>query len=282
MTVSKKLPLKDFRARRSRLEPHEFPTGEGQAPAPDVVDPSVWGAIMHVPEDLSVRISDHNGHRLELLHALSSDWLKMAGDSGTPDEIQACLIDAAGCLQGATFNFLHGYYRGALAELRTAFELTMIGTYGSLLPGDEEYRAWKSGTDELRFARCRRRLGKALRTQKAGWLFENDGLLATRYRELARHAHPRPNGPDDSARRGNGPLYDTEAIRTTFLAALTVMAMSYLLVRVARPGFEVPEASEILFGLDEMPDHALLVRGYTELYGRPPKPPVKAAPPLDG
>jgi hypothetical protein len=28
-----------------------------------------------------------------------------------------CLLEAADCFQGATFNFLHGFYRTAVAEL---------------------------------------------------------------------------------------------------------------------------------------------------------------------
>jgi hypothetical protein len=53
-----------------------------------------------------------------------------------------CLLEAADCFQGATFNFLHGYYRTALAELRTALELVMIGAYGTLYPSDKDYLEW--------------------------------------------------------------------------------------------------------------------------------------------
>jgi hypothetical protein len=69
------------------------------------------------------------------------------------------LLEAADCFQGATFNFLHGYYRTSLADLRTALELVMIGTYGTLHPNDKDYLQWKSGNSEnFGFTRCRKRL----------------------------------------------------------------------------------------------------------------------------
>jgi hypothetical protein len=46
------------------------------------------------------------------------------------------MLDAADCFQCANFNFLHGCYRAAIAELRVALELVMIGAYGSLNPSD--------------------------------------------------------------------------------------------------------------------------------------------------
>ena len=42
-----KLPLTDFRAVRSKLEPHEFAISEGQdVPPSDLVHPEVWRGII--------------------------------------------------------------------------------------------------------------------------------------------------------------------------------------------------------------------------------------------
>src|ERR1700677_1135083 len=126
--MPKKLPLTDFRAIRSMLEPHEFAISEGQDVEPsDLVEQEVWDGIVHLPEDVSIRISDHNGVRLKLLYSLWSDWIEAVGNPDQPDEIFGCLLDAADCFQCANFNFLHGYYRAAMAELRVALELVMIG-----------------------------------------------------------------------------------------------------------------------------------------------------------
>lgn len=155
----RKLPLTDFRAVRSKLEPHEFAISDGQdAPPSNPVEQEVWDGIVHLPEDVSICISDHNGTRLELLFSLWSDWIEAIGDPDKPDEIFNCMLDAADAFQGAHFNFLHGYYRVALSELRVALELVLIGACGTLQPNDAKYLDWKKGFGELGFTRCRKNL----------------------------------------------------------------------------------------------------------------------------
>ncbi|HXQ66926.1 MAG TPA: hypothetical protein VN980_10160 [Alphaproteobacteria bacterium] len=257
------------------LEPHEFAISEGQdAPPSQLIDEDIWDGIMHLPEDVSIRISDHNGLRLRLMHGLRCDWIKAIGNSSTPDEIYNCMLDAADCFQCATFNFLHGFYRAALAELRTALELAMIGAYGTLNPTDKDYVAWKAGTSDLNFTRCRRRLSGSLSKGDGKWIFEDDELLAVAYQKLCNYTHSRPDSSDGALWHSNGPVYNDEAIRLTFFTTLSVYAMCYLLVRLARRDFVVPEDSEILFELDWMPDYTRLVRAFTDLYGKPPEPPL--------
>jgi hypothetical protein len=272
----KKLPLTDFRAVRCMLEPEDFAISEGQdVPPSDLIEEEVWGSLMHLPEDVSIRISDHNGTRLALLHSLWSDWVQAIGDADKPDEIFNCLLDAADCLQCANFNLLHGFYRAALAELRTALELVMIGTHGSRNPNDKDYCEWKSGIGEWNFTRCRRRFLGSLRKQDAKWLFEEGELLATSYQAVCNYTHSRPDASDGALWQSNGPIFKQDAILITFKAALSVYAMCYLLIRLARPNFIMPEDSDILFELDWMPDYAVLVRAYSELYGKAPRPPLK-------
>jgi hypothetical protein len=101
-----KLPLTDFRAVRHKLDPHEFAISEGQdVPPSDLVEPEVWDGIMHLPEDVSIRISDHNSIRLKLLHSLWGESVTSIGDPDKPDEIYNCMLDAADCFQCANFNF---------------------------------------------------------------------------------------------------------------------------------------------------------------------------------
>lgn len=131
----KNLPITDFRAVRSQLEPHEFAVSDGQdAPPSDLVDQEVWDGIVHLPEDVSIRISDHNGVRLRLPYTLWGDWITAVGNPDAPDELFNCMLDATDCFQCVNFNFLHGFYRAALAELRTSLELMVIGIYGTLNP----------------------------------------------------------------------------------------------------------------------------------------------------
>jgi hypothetical protein len=273
--VAKKLSPRDFRAVRSRLEPHEFAVSEGQdAPPSDLIDREIWNGIMHLPEDVSIRISDHNGLRLQLMHQLWRDWICTIGDPSKPDEIHNCLLDAADCFQCVTFSFLHGFYRASIAELRTALELVMIGTYGALNPTDDDYANWKIGKSELGFTRCRRRLKSRLRAGQGKWIFEDGNLLSSTYKMLCNYTHSRPDSSDGALWQSNGPVYNNETIRLTFFTTLLVYALCYLLVRLARPRFIMPEHSDILFELDWMPDYVRLVRAYTDLYGKPPNPPL--------
>lgn len=275
--MTKKLPLTDFRAVRSKLEPHEFAISEGQdVPPSDLVDSDIWHGIMHLPEDVSIRISDHNGLRLRLTYQLWVDWVEATGDPDKPDEMFDCLLEAAVCFQGATFNFLHGFYRTALAELRTALELVMIGVYGTSCPSDKDYLQWKSGKlENFGFMRCRRRLLGSLKKEQAKWMFEDGEMLALTFQDLCSYTHARPGADYGELWQSNGPVYNDAAIRLTFFSILSVHALCYLLIRLARPDFIMPEESDILFELDWMPDYASLVRAYSDLYGRPPKPPLQ-------
>ena len=257
------------------LEPHEFAISEGQdVPPSELIDEDVWNGIVHLPEDVSIRISDHNGIRFQLLYSLWGDWITATGDPDKPDEMFSCMLDAADCLQCANFNFLHGFYRAALAELRTALELVMIGTYGTLKPTDKDYLAWKTDAGEINFTRCRKRLMGSLPKGMAKWMFDDGGLLAAMYQGLCNYTHSRPNASDGALWQSNGPVYNKDAIQLTFLSSLSVYAICYLLVRLARPDSVMPEDSDILFELDWMPDYAPLVQAFTDLYGRKPKPPI--------
>jgi hypothetical protein len=270
--MSKKLPLTDFRASGTSLSRTSLRSA--RVPPSDLVEPEVWDGIMHLPEDVSIRISDHNGVRLKLLHGLWGDWVTAIGDPDKPDEIYNCMLDAADCFQCANFNFLHGYYRAAIAELRVALELVMIGAYGSLNPSDPSYLDWKQGAGEVGYTRCRRRLSGTLTKGQAKRVFEDGQFLAALYQMLCNYTHSRPDSNDGSPWESNGPVYHNAAIKLTFFTTLSVMAACYLLVRLARPGFVMPEDSDILFELDWMPHHAELVRAFTDLYGKAPKPPM--------
>jgi hypothetical protein len=104
-------------------------------------------------------------------------------------------------------------------------------------------------------------------------MFEDNQFIATLYQMLCNYTHSRPDSNDGSLWKSNGPVYNNAAINLTFFTTLSVMATSYLFVRLARPDFVMPEDSDILFELDWMPHYTELVRAFTELYGRAPTPP---------
>jgi hypothetical protein len=276
--MSKKLPLTDFRAARRRLEPHEFALSDGRPDPPpsDLVAEDVWDEIVTLPVDVSIRISDHHGTHLKLLNSLWRDWIEAVGDPDKPDDLFDCMLSAVDCFQATHFTLLHGYYRAALSELRTAIEVMMIGTYGTLNPADKDYLAWLGGTGDLSFGRCRKRLFGNLQKKAGKWMFERGGLFDNVYQTLCSYAHSRPDASDGTLWQSNGPVYNGNALRVTFGYVLTIYASSYLLVRLARPTFVVPRNSRVIFKMDWIPSHSLLVRAFTDLYGKKPRPQLKA------
>ena len=65
---------------------------------------------------------------------------------------------------------------------------------------------------------------------------------------------------------GNGPVYSTTGVRLTFKACLQVYAICYLLIRIARPGFKLPDHSQVLFTIDWLEHHAQLSQALREDY----------------
>jgi hypothetical protein len=263
--VSKPLPLSDFRAVRQVLEEHEYLTGGEDIPPSNLIERDTWDGIMHLPDDVAIKISNHNGSRLQLLYSLWGDWIEAVGDPCHPDNLFVGMLDAADCFQCATFDFLHGYYRAALANLRAALELVMIGVLGNLSPTNARYLAWKNGASELTFTPARKVILQSVKGTPGGWLLEFDKVPAEIFRDLCRFTHSRPDASDGVLWQSNGPVYNNEAIQLAFDTSLRVYAICYLLVKIGRPTFKLPTDSRILFELEWLKDHAQLVKAFREL-----------------
>jgi hypothetical protein len=70
-----------------------FAFSSGPTPSPtDLVSENVWSGIMHLPDDVAIRTSDHHGTQLATLHLLWDDWLEAMGDQH--DELFAGMLDA--------------------------------------------------------------------------------------------------------------------------------------------------------------------------------------------
>jgi hypothetical protein len=234
-----------------------------------LVDEITWAGLTHLPDDVAIRVSDHNGIRLSLLHSLWGDWITAIGEPGRPDELFNCMLDAADALQCTNFLFLHGYYRAAMAQLRVALELVMIGAYGNLNPSDPDYIVWKNSGSELGFTRFRKRMNGMLRADQAKWLTADGEFPDKTFHQLCNFTHSRPNSSDGALWESNGPVYAHQAVTLTFSTTLSVYAICYLLVRIARPGFVLPPDSRILFEEKWVPNRDGIARAFEQLFGEP-------------
>ena len=275
--MTKALSTTDFRAVRHILEPHDFALGgDEEDPLPtDQIELEVWHGIMDLPDDVAIRTSDHHGKHLELLQSLWGDWIVAVGNPRRKhDELFGCMLDANDCLQCATFELLHGFCRAAIANLRTALELVMIGALGNCQPTHPKYQRWqRSDVENFGFSYCR---GQFLEQHRGGsleWLFEKkSGFPALLYAELCNYTHARPDSTDSELWESNGPVYSGRAFFKSFKLCLDVYATCYLLVKIGRPAFRLPKNSKILFELDWMTRHAELAQAYGQLYlGKPKK-----------
>jgi hypothetical protein len=269
--MSKRLPLTDFRAVRHKLEPHEFAISEGKDVAPtDLIDAETWTGIMHLPDDVAIRTSDHNGVKLELLYSLWGDWIPATGDPEKPDELFNCMLDVGDCFQCTIFLFLHGYYRAAMAELRVALELVMIEACGNLRPEDPDYILWKTSGSELGFTRFRKRMHGMLRGDQCKWPLADGAFPAKTFQQLGNFTHSRPNSSDGALWESNGPVYNHHAAMLTLFTTLSVYAICYLLVRIARSDFALPPDSRFLFEEDWVPNREGIARAFEQLYKEHP------------
>jgi len=265
--MARKLPLSDFRAVRYKLEPHEFAYSEGlDEPPTDLIAKKTWDGITRLPNDAAIRISDHNGLRLALLYSLWGDWIEAIGDLENPDELSSCILDALDAFQCTNFLLLHGFYRAAMAELRVALELVMVGAYGNLKSDDRDYIDWKTSGSELGFTRFRRRMHGRLRSDQCKWLLADEEFPDRTFRQLCNFTHSRPNSSDGELWASNGPVYAREAVMLTFFTTLSVYAICYLLIRIARPSFSLPPHSRILFEEDWVPNREGVARAFEQLY----------------
>ena len=263
--MTKPLLLSDFRSVRHVLESDDWGIGGDDVSPTNQIDQEAWHEIMDLPDDVAITTFNKFGSELALLNDLWGDWIKSVGDVANQDELFNCILDALECFQCSTFNLLHGYYRSAIASLRTAIEAIVIGTYGNLAPTHKTYVDWKTGVSELTFTRARRALLRLVGPKPAGWLLADDKLPAQTFRHLCCFTHSRPDTSDVDLWESNGPICSNKGMKLTFDSSLQIYAICYLFVGIGRPNFILPANSRVLFKLEWLDGHAQLSKAFEEL-----------------
>ena len=212
----------------------------------DLIDEETWAGITHLTDDVAVRTSDHNGIRLALLYSLWGDWITATGDPEHPDELFGCMLDASRCFSVRQFfvlaRLLPSRDGRTTCGPRISYDrhirksethLITITSPGKPVVQNSGLRALESGCT-----------GCSLKAQ-CKWLLADEELPSKTFQQLCNFTHSRPDLSDGALWRSNGPVYAYEAVMLTFFTTLSVYAICYLLVRIARPAFVLPEDSRI-------------------------------------
>lgn len=261
--MSKPLSTSDFRAIRSILEPEDFALSEGPERRPsDLIDKEIWHGIMDLPDDVAIRTSNHNGKDIKIMYELWSSWIDAIGE--TEDLLYIPMLDSVDDYQASVFNILHGYYRQSFDSLRSALELTTIATECQLRNKVTEFAQWRAGTVEMSLGGACDGIATASRARTIEIYLKNkleDNLFSQRNRvrnmnggwirrlfgDLSNFAHSRPGYTNGDLWNSNGPVYDQNAFNKSYSYYLNTMSACYILVKLARINFKLPEVASKMF-----------------------------------
>jgi hypothetical protein len=251
----------DFRTQRVRLSPSVFLLPEGQKrwpPHSDLVRRKVWRGVMRLPDHVALTTSGHHGTELALLHTLWADWNQVF-DHDDRDQLTDAMLDAGDCFQASGFDSLHGFYRSARSNLRSAIDVVAAGVLGKLSPKDYAYEKWTKGRtgSSPNFLNLRSRLSKLCVRPEERAILKQDRWISALYEELCSFVHARPDSTDGAIWRSNGPIYVHEGFRDSMDLLTATYAAGYVLSKIARPDLRMAETSKFIFAEPPARDGAL-------------------------
>jgi hypothetical protein len=252
----------DFRSVRVKLPPEAFALSTGEDPPPsDLIPEETWDSIIHLPDDVSLRTSDHYGTSLKDLWDFWGDWVTLVLDLQGPDQaladspIARVALESAAYFQASVHNALVGYYRLAFTSLRGVVENMTMGLHFELTPDRSKFASWLAGdevgfgwaADQLRLNSAVAQLEGLLKSSTGDDLFrqrnvashDEGGLIRCLFRELSKYAHGGPNYTDADLWASNGPIF----VRTVFEfwahTFVLVYALGLLQIQLARPNLKM-------------------------------------------
>lgn len=249
----------DFRTYRKLLPPEAFALSTGpDSPPSDLIEEEIWHSIISLPDDVSLRTSDHYGSCLGHGWELWGRWISvletLARPSGVGKEspIAVAASDVLDLLQASLFNSLTGYYRAAFSCLRTIWEEMTIGLELQLSGDAKAFAEWCNGDREFRFGSAADRLQGNPRVAKVeretqGLVEDNffrqsrppsgtGGFARRSFRTLSGFAHSRPGSSDAILWGGsNGPIFVEEAFEQWYRIFLEAYAFSLVAAKLSEP-----------------------------------------------
>src|SRR5258708_2260857 len=258
--------MTDFRAIRHVLEPDDFAVGPDETDSPpfDLVEETIWSGFTTFSDHVAIQTSNNFGTELKLLYDLWGAWIEAVGDPDHPDHLFDPMLDAADDFKAATFNALHGFYRQAFDCLRSALELTAVGSYCQIRGKTTEFQQWRDGQLELGLGKaCDNLIGAPIVAPLNDYLLRElpDSLFEPKgnsrglppgwarrlFANLSNYVHSRPGFTNVDMWHSNGPIYIPQAFIQTTALQLETQALCYCLVKLARTGFALPDAAVQIF-----------------------------------
>jgi hypothetical protein len=248
----------DFRSLRAKLPPEAFALGpEGpDSPPSDLVDQDTWHSIVSLPDDVSVRTSDHYGSTLKALWSLWGEWSCLVGalqetvHDPTTSPIAQVTCDMGDELQASIYNALVGFYRLAFASLRNVAEQMTIALQLNLADERDIFQAWIRGDCELGFRQASDKLlscpsiadlERHLMAVTGDNLFgrkvtnERGGFVRRLYKELSDFIHGSPAFTHANIWQSNGPVFVPQAFEKWTNIFAKTYSLAILEMKLAQP-----------------------------------------------
>jgi len=292
--MSKHMPLDDFRAIRTVLEADDYALSSGtpEPPPTDLIPEETWLHLTVLPDEAAVRTSNRHGTLLDILNQLAGTWPDCIGYSENPDPVGLAMIEVINEPDASLYNMLVGYYRQAIDTLRIILESVNIGAYCQLTKKGNLLQGWLDGNEELKFNEIATGLHGALETKQLhdhlyrtvhfGFIDQANrgraypgGWVRQLYQKLSKYSHGRPLYNNIELWQSNGPIYVGRAVAIVTGLFIETFVASYIIVKLCRPDFELPNEARELFEADvlHLPDWAQVSeaagKAYQFVFGSP-------------
>lgn len=248
----------DFRASRWKLPPEAFAIGPKgpDSPPSDSIDKDTWDSIVSLPDDVSIRTSDHYGSVLKKVWSAWSEWSCLVGalqeaiEDPTTSPIAHVACNATDEFQASIYNALVGFYRSAFSSLRNVVEQMTVGLQLKLADDQDTFRSWLSGDCELGFGWAADRvpghtsvadLERYLTETVGDDLFrqrapnQSGGFARRLFSELSNFTHGNPAFTNADMWQSNGPIFVARAFERWASIFAKTYALGVLEVKLAQP-----------------------------------------------
>lgn len=256
--MRKKANKDDFRKSRTKLPPGAFAIGPKTDPSPsDLIDADTWNSIVSLPDDVSLRTSEHYGSVLKKFWDAWGEWiclvlaLQGAVKKPSTSPIAHCAGATIDEVQASIYNALIGFYRLAFSSLRNILEQMTIGLHLELTDNQKIFSDWVNGDRELRFGWATDNvshhssvynLERHLTNMTGDNLFQQKtqkkraGFARRLYSELSQFTHGGPAFTNADLWDGsNGPIFVPKAFEKWSATFAKVYALGVLEVKLAQP-----------------------------------------------